>query len=81
VQFPEVVQRIAQQLKNPISTILWKAEKIKRSIDCTTETEDEPDYSQLADFLVEDVGKLVRQTRSFDDFEQDATPPFQGSRT
>jgi signal transduction histidine kinase len=52
--FIEIVQGITHQLKNPISTTLWTAEKLKRTGDT--------DYAELSDFLAGDVGVLKQQT-------------------
>lgn len=52
--FIEIVQGITHQLKNPISTTLWTAEKLKR----TGDTE----YSELSDSLAGDVDALKQQT-------------------
>jgi signal transduction histidine kinase len=52
--FIEIVQGITHQLKNPISTTLWTAEKLKRTGDV--------DIAPLAGSLVEDVDVLKQQT-------------------
>lgn len=62
-QLHEMVQAIAHQVKNPISTILWTAEKIKRDSGTIKETNTRDTYTQLADFLVEDVKTLKQHTR------------------
>ncbi len=66
LQYLEIIQEIAHQLKNPIATVLWTAEKLKRSTetneikqDSTRET-----YSQLADFLMDDVKTLRLHTNN-----------------
>jgi len=62
-QLHEMAQAIAHQVKNPISTILWTAEKIKRDSSKMKETKTRDTYNQLADFLVEDVKTLKQHTR------------------
>lgn len=61
-QLHEMVQAIAHQVKNPISTILWTAEKIKRDSAKMKENDTRNTYNQLADFLVEDVQTLKQHT-------------------
>lgn len=61
-QLYEIVQSIAHQVKNPISTILWTAEKIKRDSGKINETKTRETYNQLADVLTADVKTLKRQT-------------------
>jgi signal transduction histidine kinase len=61
-QLYEIVRSIAHQVKNPISTILWTAEKIKRDSNKINETETRQTYNQLAGVLTEDVKTLKRQT-------------------
>ncbi|NIM17821.1 MAG: hypothetical protein GTO45_38080 [Candidatus Aminicenantes bacterium] len=66
-QFLEVFQGIAHKIKNPLSTIMWTAEKIKRSVDRDEADEEKSkteNYEQLADFLVEDVKILKQQTHN-----------------
>ncbi len=60
--FLEILQGIAHQLKNPISTILWTVEKIKRSSAESKNKNNMNSYRQLSDFLLEDVGTLRKQT-------------------
>jgi hypothetical protein len=62
-QFYEIVRTIAHQVKNPLSTILWTAEKIKRDSAKINETETGESLTQLADFLAEDVKTLKQFTR------------------
>ncbi|NIM17824.1 MAG: hypothetical protein GTO45_38095 [Candidatus Aminicenantes bacterium] len=52
--FIEIVQGLTHQLKNPISTTLWTAEKLKRTGDT--------DFAELSDFLAGDVEALKQQT-------------------
>jgi len=61
-RFLDKVQETAQQLKNPISTIFWTAEKIKRHIPFIKEKITRENYAQLSAFLVEDVNLLKQQT-------------------
>jgi signal transduction histidine kinase len=61
-RFLDMVQETAQQLKNPISTIFWTAEKIKRHTPSIKEKITRENYSQLSAFLVEDVNLLKQQT-------------------
>jgi signal transduction histidine kinase len=65
-QFFEILQGISHQLKNPMSTILWTAEKIKRNINKPGNKEKQKveNYRQLADFLVDDVKTLRQQTNN-----------------
>lgn len=58
--FLESLQEIAQQFKNPISTILWTAEKIKRSGKQTGLQLPNRQLKKLADFILDDV-KILRQ--------------------
>lgn len=60
----EIFQGVAHQLKNPISTILWTAEKIKRGSAKGNNSSSPENYFQLADFLLEDVKALRRQTNN-----------------
>jgi signal transduction histidine kinase len=78
-QFFEILQGISHQLKNPISTILWTAEKIKRSIGKpgNKEKQKEENYHQLADFLVDDVKTLRQQTNNLLKLIQIQKPYFQ----
>ncbi len=64
LKFLEMIQDIAQQLKNPISNVMWTAEKIKRNIETHGIHQDgnAETYSQLSDFLMEDVKTLRLQT-------------------
>jgi signal transduction histidine kinase len=58
----DLVQAIAHQVKTPISTILWTAEKIKRDSEKFAETGTRETYSHLADVLTADVKTLKKQT-------------------
>jgi signal transduction histidine kinase len=58
----DIVQAIAHQVKNPISTVLWTAEKIKRDTTTMSDTNARETYTQLADILVENVKTLKQQT-------------------
>lgn len=58
----DLFQGIIHQLKNPIATIMWTAEKIKRSVSKDNKRVKKEDYSQLADFLIDDVKDLKQQT-------------------
>lgn len=63
-RFFEILQGIAHQVKNPISTILWTAEKMKRS---STADEDEISNNtlrRLSDFLLDDVKTLQDQANN-----------------
>ena len=55
---------MAHQLKNPISTLLWTAEKVKRS--STREKNkmsmDTDSYHRLSHLLLDDVKKLQTRT-------------------
>ncbi|MCP5105849.1 MAG: hypothetical protein GY950_20845, partial [bacterium] len=59
----EIVRAIVHQSKNPISTVLWTAEKIKRDSAEQIEPGAAETYNQLADVLMENVDTLQRQTR------------------
>lgn len=61
-QVLEQIQEAARQAKNPISTILWTAEKIKRMAENTSETSTPQSYERLTGFLEQDVETLKQQT-------------------
>jgi len=73
-RFLEIVRGIAHQVKNPLSTILWTAEKIKRNLGTPKTVEPQkahqsPEakentgtYIQLSEFLMEDVNTLKLHT-------------------
>jgi signal transduction histidine kinase len=61
-RFLDMVQETAQRLKNPISTIYWTAEKIKRHTSAIKEKITRENFTQLSAFLVEDVNLLKQQT-------------------
>lgn len=79
----EVFQVIAHQVKNPLSTIMWTAEKIKRGIE-RSETNKEKskteNYGQLADFLLDDVKALKQQTNNILKLIQMQKPNFRETR-
>lgn len=58
----EIVLAIIHQAKNPISTILWAAEKMKRDSSLLTDVGARENFAQLADVLLENVNTLKRQT-------------------
>ncbi|NIM17823.1 MAG: hypothetical protein GTO45_38090 [Candidatus Aminicenantes bacterium] len=62
VKFLEIVQGIAQKLKNPISSVLWAAEKIKSRARENTDRKKRDSYLQLSEFLMDDAEKMRRQT-------------------
>lgn len=64
LQFFEIVQGIAHQIKNPISTILWAAEKIKRSISGIKDRKIRESFDQLSGFLLDDVKSLKQQSNN-----------------
>jgi outer membrane protein assembly factor BamB len=74
-QLHEMVQAIAHQVKNPISTILWTAEKIKRDSGNINEANTRDTYTQLADFLEEDVKTLKQHTRHISELVQAFSKP------
>jgi signal transduction histidine kinase len=78
VQFLEIIQDLAHQIKNPISTILWTAEKMKRGKHKRDNKEKpkEEDFNQLADFLMDDVKTLKQQTNHLLKLTQIRTPRF-----
>jgi signal transduction histidine kinase len=57
----EVFKSIAHQFKNPIGTVTWTAEKIKRSVQ-KGQKKSSTDYSQMVGFLVEDVKTMRRHS-------------------
>lgn len=63
-RFLRHLRELAQEIKNPISTISWTAEKIKRSADSLIDTTGDinavENYTRLAEFLAED-GKILKQ--------------------
>ncbi len=61
-RFLDMVQELARQLKNPISTILWTTEKIRRNTTTIKEKKTRENYLQLSGFLMEDVKLLKQQT-------------------
>lgn len=73
----DLFQGIIHQLKNPIATIMWTAEKIKRSVSQDKKKLKREDYSQLADFLVDDVKNLKQQTNNILKLIQIQEPNFQ----
>jgi hypothetical protein len=70
----ETVQETAYRLKNPVSTILWTAEKIKRSSENDQEEMDAETYVKLADSLMDDVKTLRRLTNHILAHIQDQKP-------
>lgn len=76
-QLYEIVQSIAHQVKNPISTILWTAEKIKRDSAKINETETRETYDRLAGMLTADVKTLQRQTGHISRLVRVHSPVFQ----
>jgi signal transduction histidine kinase len=60
-RFLHIVQETAQQIKNPVSTIAWTAEKLKQCSDSLPESQTRESYMQLSDFLAEDAKILKRQ--------------------
>jgi signal transduction histidine kinase len=61
----EIVSGIAHQVKNPLSTILWTAEKLKRSLGKYKQTDENTgDYALLPGFLMEDVNALKLHTNN-----------------
>jgi signal transduction histidine kinase len=79
----EVFQVIAHQVKNPLSTIMWTAEKIKRSTARSETNKEKPkteNYGQLADFLLDDVKALKQQTNNILKLIQMQKPNFRETR-
>jgi signal transduction histidine kinase len=79
----EVFQVIAHQVKNPLSTIMWTAEKIKRSTARSETNEEKPkpeNYGQLADFLLDDVKTLKQHTNNILKLIQMQKPDFRETR-
>jgi signal transduction histidine kinase len=75
-RFLEILQGIAQQLKNPISTVMWTAEKIKRSAAGKNRKLTRDTYKELSDFLLDDVNKLGKQTNNMLKLIQIQKPRF-----
>lgn len=73
----DIVRAIVHQAKNPISTVLWTAEKIKRDSAGMDGTENEETLSQLAEVLTENVHLLKRHTREISELVEayDPSPP------
>lgn len=59
----DIVRTIVHQVKNPISTVLWTAEKIKRDSRKIKKEDDGETFIQLADVLLENVHLLKQHTR------------------
>lgn len=76
-RFLEILQGIAHQLKNPISTVMWTAEKIKRSAAGNKQELTGDTYMELSDFLLEDVNILRKQTNNMLKLIQIQKPRFQ----
>jgi signal transduction histidine kinase len=76
-RFLEILQGIAHQLKNPISTVMWTAEKIKRSAAGNKQELTRDNYRELSDFLLEDVNILRKQTNNMLKLIQIQKPRFQ----
>lgn len=75
-RFLEIFQGIAQQLKNPISTVMWTAEKIKRSAAGKNRKHTRDTYMELSDFLLDDVNILRKQTNNMLKLIQIQKPRF-----
>ncbi len=58
----DIVLAIIHQAKNPISTVLWTAEKIKRDSSLLTDAGAGENFARLADVLLENVNILKQQT-------------------
>lgn len=78
-QFFEIIRGITHQMKNPISTILWTSEKIKRNTRRIREGQHVPnkEFSRLADFLLDDVKKLRQESNNILQLVQVHKPKFQ----
>lgn len=76
-RFLETLQGIAQQLKNPISTVMWTAEKIKRGVGGKNREFTRDTYRELSDFLLDDVNILCKQTNNMLKLIQIQKPRFQ----
>ena len=78
--FIEIIQGILHQIKNPISTVLWTAEKIKRNaVAGAGERNNKSNremYAQMADFLLDDVKTLKQQTNNLLRMIQVSKPRF-----
>jgi signal transduction histidine kinase len=59
-RFLDIVREIVQQVKTPISTISWTAEKIKQTNDTVKEEKTRESFRQLSGFLGDDV-KILKQ--------------------
>ncbi len=58
----DIVLAVIHQAKNPISTVLWTAEKMKRDSSLLTDAGARENFTQLADVLLENVNILKQQT-------------------
>ncbi len=78
LQYLEIIQEIAHQIKNPISTLLWTAEKLKRSTETNgiKKAVGGETYSQLADFITDDVKTLRLLTNNILRLMQIQEPHF-----
>jgi signal transduction histidine kinase len=61
-RFLDLVREIAQQIKTPVSTISWTAEKIRQTNEGIKEEKSRQDFARLCEFLAEDVKTLKQQT-------------------
>lgn len=59
-RFLHALRELARQIKNPISTISWTAEKINRNTAAIEDIKTRENYTRLAEFLAED-GKILKQ--------------------
>ncbi|MCP5054511.1 MAG: hypothetical protein GY940_45505 [bacterium] len=75
-RFIKILRGIAHQVKNPLATVLWTAEKIERESAAIKEKETGENYRQLARLLAEDVETLHRQTQQILDLMNIRHPVF-----
>lgn len=70
----DIVRVIVHQVKNPISTVLWTAEKIKRDSSGIKNADAAETFIQLADVLLENVHVLKRHTREISKLVEENAP-------
>ncbi len=74
--FIEILRGITHQVKNPLSTLLWTAEKIARESESMQDKETGENFRQLARLLTEDVNILHQHSRHILDLMNIHYPGF-----
>lgn len=72
-----MVQELTHQVKNPVSTILWTAEKIIRNLKNIPDEKNRKDFDQLAGFLMDDVKNLKQYTKNIMQLLRIQNPVFE----